>query len=193
MSFFVKKAAVLILAMAASLGGMNSYAATAPTKHKPAMQTVSTLGGKFEFKLPASYVANPLPAGDEASGTAGETGTMYVNKATKSVVIAVEHPLQAGVNAKDNDADFLDGAVAGFLKQQIAGLPDFKQLDEKKLTLKGLGVRQIDSTATMGGGRTLSTTFLAGSGTHMSVVQVIFRADDQAGHDKLIKQIVGGQ
>ena len=159
MSFFVKKAAVLILAMAASLGGINSYAATAPTKQKPAMQTVSTLSGKFEFKLPDSYVANPLPAGDEASGTAGETGTMYVNKTTKSVVIAVEHPLQAGVNAKDNDADFLDGAVAGFLKQQSAGLPDFKKLSEKKLTLKGLGVRQIDSTATMGLTQTNTRSF----------------------------------
>jgi hypothetical protein len=97
------------------------------------------------------------------------------------------------VTAKDNDAGFLDGAVTGFLNQQVASLPDFKKLSEKKLTLKGLGVRQIDSTATMGGGKTLNTTFLAGSGSHMSVVQVIFRADDQAGHDKLIKQIVGGQ
>jgi hypothetical protein len=193
MSFFVKKTAVLVLAMAASLGGMNVYAATAPAAQTSGVQKVSTLGGKLEFNLPASYVANPLPAGDEASGTAGAAGTMYVNKATKSVVIAVEHTLPSGVTAKDNDAGFLDGAVTGFLNQQVASLPDFKKLSEKKLTLKGLGVRQIDSTATMGGGKTLNTTFLAGSGSHMSVVQVIFRADDQAGHDALIKQIVGGK
>ncbi|MCY1456904.1 hypothetical protein D9M71_741540 [compost metagenome] len=51
-------------------------------------------------------------------------------------------------------------------------------------------MRQIDSLSSMGGGKTVNTTFLAGSGKTMAVVQVVSRADDEAGHGALVKQIV---
>ncbi|MNC80701.1 hypothetical protein D3C75_1335960 [compost metagenome] len=51
-------------------------------------------------------------------------------------------------------------------------------------------MRQIDSQSSMGGGNTVNTTFLAGSGTTMAVVQVVSRADDEAGHGVLVKQII---
>lgn len=59
------------------------------------------------------------------------------------------------------------------------------------MTRGGLGLRQIDSTATQGGGMTQSSTLLAGSGNRMAVVQVISRINDKANHDKLVSQIVG--
>ncbi len=51
------------------------------------------------------------------------------------------------------------------------------------------GVRQIDSHATQGGGKTLSTTLLAGSGNRTLVVQVISREDALAKHRELVKWI----
>lgn len=61
------------------------------------------------------------------------------------------------------------------------------------MTRGGLGLRQIDSTATQGGGMTQSSTPLAGSGSRMAVVQVISRINDKANHDKLVSQIVGNK
>lgn len=194
MSFFNKKIIALVLGLASVLGGMNVYAASKPqpqSQPQATAQKVSTLGGKFSFELPKGYVASAMPAGEEKNGTAGTTGTMYINQAEKRVIIAVERPLPTDMKIGDNDDTFLDGAVAGFVNQQSAALPDFKQHSESRLRIKGLGVREIDSTATMGGGKTLNATFVAGSGTRMSVVQVVSRADDQAGHAALIKRIVG--
>jgi hypothetical protein len=118
---------------------------------------------------------------------------MYQSEKEKRVVMASEGPTPQQVSVTDYDADFLDGAVNDFVKQQSAGLPDFKKTGEKEFTLKGLGVREIDGTATQGGGPTLSTTFLAGSATSMSIVQVISRADDQQGHEALVKKIASGK
>lgn len=192
MSFFSKRTIVLVLSIAAILGGMNVYA-TSKSQTKPvAAQKVSTLGGKFTFNLPKGYVASAMPAGNEKSGTAGATGTMYVNQEERRVIIAAENTLPNGMKVGDNDDMFLDSSVADFIHQQSVALPGFKQLSENRLTVKGLGVREIDAIATMGGGNTLNTTFLAGSGTHMSVLQVISRADDQAGHTALVKRIVDG-
>lgn len=190
MTFFNKKALMLAVGMAAILVGMNVYAATKPQSKPAAALKVSTLGGKFSFSLPKGYVANAMPAGEEKTAAAGATGTMFVNQGEKRVIIAAENTLADGLTTADNDDKFLDNSVSGFVKQQSAALPDFKQTSENRFTSKGLGVREIDSTATMGGGATLSTTFLAGSGTRVSVVQVISRADDQAGHAALIKRIV---
>ena len=108
-------------------------------------------------------------------------------------MIVAETVRTDGVNIGDNDAPFLDGAVAGFVKDQSAALPDFKKQNEKKLTFKGLGLRQVDSTATQGGGKTLNSTFLGGSGNHMLVIQAISRGDDAKGHAELVKQITGGK
>lgn len=109
------------------------------------------------------------------------------------MVIVAETVRNDGVTIGDNDAKFLDGAVAGFVKDQGAALPDFKKQGEKKLTFKGLGLRQVDSTATQGGGKTLNSTFLAGSGNHLLVIQAISRADDAKGHAALVKLITGGK
>ncbi|MGH8393592.1 MAG: hypothetical protein ACRESN_15250, partial [Pseudomonas sp.] len=153
MATLSKTAALLALALAAGFGASQVLAASKPAAQKTATQTISTLDGKFSFNLPKSYLADPLPAGDAEHGTAGASGTMYSDQATKSVIFVVEKPSVAGL-IKDNDPQFLDGAVADFVKEQSAALPDFKKGAEKKLTVKGLALRQVDSTATMGGGKT---------------------------------------
>ncbi|EJM84989.1 MULTISPECIES: hypothetical protein [Pseudomonas] len=186
MSLLSKKAVVLLLAVAASLGALNAQAAkeTAPA------QNVSMLGGKFKFNLPKGFVANPLPA-----DATGASGTMYTNATTKTVVIAAENTIPGGVNAKDNDGEFLDTTASDFATQQAKALPDFTKLSEKSLTQKGtgLGLREIDSIATQGGGKTLDTTLMAASGTRMALVKVISRLSDNAGHEALVKQIVSGK
>lgn len=184
MTRFNKTAAIWTLALAAGLTAGPLFAAT---------QIVSSLGGKFTFNLPTRYQAETLPAGDAAHGTAGASGTLYSDPATKSVVIVAQTLRNDGMSVKDNDPLFLDGVVASFVKQQSAALKDFKQLGEKKLTHKGLGLRQVDSSATMGGGKTLNSTFLAGSGNHLLVIQAISRADDKRGHGLLVKQITGAK
>ncbi|MEZ1314535.1 hypothetical protein QIW53_00800 [Pseudomonas fluorescens] len=187
MSLLSKKAVVLLLAMA-SLGAMDAQAAKAAAKDAP--QSVSMLGNKFKFTLPKGFVANPLPP-----DATGATGTMYTNETTKTVVIAAENTIPGGVNAKDNDGEFLDATAADFTTQQAKALPDFTPLSEKSITQKGtgLGLRQIDSTATQGGGKTLDTTLMAASGTRMALIQVISRLSDNAGHEALVKQIVSGK
>ncbi|MEX5583788.1 hypothetical protein [Pseudomonas lurida] len=184
MATFTKTAVLLALALTAG----SVFAAS-----KPTTQTISTLGGKFTFTLPKAYVADTLPTGKAEEGTADTQGTLYANQNTKSVVIVAETVRKDGVNIGDNDAQFLDGAVAGFVKDQTAALPDFKKQSEKKLTVRGLGLRQVDSTATQGGGKTLNSTFLGGSGNHLLVIQAISRADDAKGHAALVKQITGGK
>jgi hypothetical protein len=184
MATFTKTAALLALALTAG----SVFAAA-----KPTTQTVSTLGGKFTFTLPKAYTADTLPAGKAEDGTADTQGTMYANQTTKSVVIVAETVRKDGVKIGDNDPQFLDGAVAGFVKDQSAALPDFKKQAEKKLTVKGLGLRQVDSTATQGGGKTLNSTFLGGSGNKLVVIQAISRADDAKGHAALVKQITGNK
>jgi hypothetical protein len=184
MATFTKTAALLALALTAG----SVFAAA-----KPTTQTVSTLGGKFTFTLPKAYTADTLPAGKAEDGTADTQGTMYASQTTKSVVIVAETVRKDGVKIGDNDPQFLDGAVAGFVKDQSAALPDFKKQAEKKLTVKGLGLRQVDSTATQGGGKTLNSTFLGGSGNQLVVIQAISRADDAKGHAALVKQITGNK
>ncbi|WP_226457399.1 hypothetical protein [Pseudomonas sp. AF03-9] len=184
MATFTKTAALLALALAAG----SVFAAS-----KPTTQTISTLGGKFTFNLPKAYAADTLPVSKAEDASAATQGTLYANQTAKSVVIVAETVRTDGVNVEDNDAQFLDGAVAGFVKDQSTALPDFKKQSEKKLTFKGLGLRQVDSTATQGGGKTLNSTFLGGSGNHMLVIQAISRGDDAKGHAELVKQITGGK
>lgn len=193
MATLTKTAALLALALTAGFGSAQVIAAAKPAAQTTATQTISTLNGKFTFNLPKAYVGDALPAGKAADGTADTQGTMYANQTTRSVVIVAETARNDGVTIPDNDTQFLDGAVAGFVKDQSAALPDFKKQSEKKLTAKGLGLRQVDSTATIGGGKTLNSTFLAGAGNHLLVIQAISRADDVKGHAALVKQIIGGQ
>ncbi|MBD1589291.1 hypothetical protein [Pseudomonas typographi] len=182
--------ALLLMPLAgAALAAQPAQPPAASTK----AQTVSTLGGKFSFTLPAGYAQTALPPGEASSGTAGAKGILYMNPAQRRVVMVTEVPIPNGVTTDDNDDEFLSGASEGFIKQQTQALPDFKKTGEKRFTLGKLGVEQVDSTASMGGGPTLSSTFLAGSGPTMSLVQVISRANDKAGHDALIKGINKGQ
>lgn len=186
-----KKAVVLLLTAVTSFAAVSVYAAKQPAAKTAPAQKISALGGKFAFTLPQGFIANPLPGGDAAKGTAGATGTMYTNQASKTVLIIAENTLPNGLNVKDNDTAFLDESVSGFATQQREALPDFNKQSEKSLTVKGLGLRQIDSTATQGGGLTLDTSLLAGSGTRMMLIQIISRADDKARHAALVKQILG--
>ena len=185
MTLLSKKAVVLLLAAVAGLGAINAQAAKA--KEETATEKVSMLGGKFTFTLPKGFVAEPLPA-----SPTGATGTMYTNQTSKTVVIAAENQIPEGNNVKDNDSEFLDGSVSDFIEAQRKALPDFNKLSEKSLTQKGtgLGLRQVDSTASQGGGQTLNTTLMAGSGTRMALVQVISRVSDKKGHVALVKTIV---
>eukprot|EP01034_Spumella_vulgaris_P010239 gene10239-12991_t len=193
MSLLSKKAVVLLLAAAASLGALTVQAAKAPAKETVQGQKVSMLDGKFTFTLPKGYVADALPAGAQAQGTAGANGTMYINQASKSVVVVAQTLRNDGIDLKDDEPLFLDSAVEGFLKDVGTSLPDYKKLAQKKLLIKGVGLRQIDGTATMGGGKTLNSTFLAGSGNRLLVIQAISRAEDVTGHGLLVRQITSGK
>ncbi|USW94389.1 hypothetical protein NHF39_24385 [Pseudomonas proteolytica] len=189
-----KTAARLALALTVSLGASPLFAAAKPAAAPPDdFQIVSTLDGKFTFTLPKGYVADALPAGVQAQGTAGANGTMYINQATKSVVVVAQTLRNDGIDLKDDEPLFLDGAAEGFLKEIGTSLPDYKKLAQKTLQVKGVGLRQIDGTASMGGGKTLNSTFLAGSGNRSLVIQAISRADDVKGHELLVRQITSGK
>ena len=140
MATFTKTAMLLALALTAG----SVFAAA-----KPTTQTIATLGGKFTFKLPKAYSADTLPSGTAQDGTADTQGTLYANSTTKSVVIVAETVRNDGATIQDNDPQFLDDAVADFVKDQSAALPDFKKLGEKKLTdfkfekkLKGFAIKE---------------------------------------------------
>ncbi|AXA54613.1 hypothetical protein ACNT2N_14890 [Pseudomonas thivervalensis] len=195
MSLLSKKAAALLLGALASLIAVSAQAAPAKPAGDAPAQKVSMLGGKFTFTLPKGFTATPLPAGDAAQGTAGATGTMYSNATSKTVVIAAENVIIDGANVKDDDGAFLDTTMADFAAQRLKSLPDAKILSEKSLKQKGtgLGLRQLDTQATQGGGPTLDSTLLGASGTRMAVVQIISRASDKPGHEALVKQIASGQ
>lgn len=165
-------------------------ASKSAAKPKPEVQ-VAVLGGSFSFKLPLGFDANPLSADEQRSEGAGAVGTLYANAQERRVVMVGEKPLPDASRPDDSDDAFLDGAVSGFVERQSAELPDFKQTGESRLSRNGLGVRQVDSTATLGGGRTLNSTFITGSGDRMAVIQVISRGDDAGGHAALFKRIVG--
>jgi hypothetical protein len=189
------------LAVVALVGGY-PLSSQAASKHsheassrpaKPSTSKVSTLGGKFAFTLPPGYIANPLPPGDAAHGAEGASGTLYLNESLKRVIIVTESPTPNGSQVSDNDDAFLDAAVAALTNQQQAGLDDYQKLSEKRMKIKTLGLRQVDSTGTMGGGKTLTSTLVAGSGTHMTAVEVVSRAADQAAHEAFVQQIVSGK
>ncbi|WP_338473671.1 hypothetical protein V3H56_17450 [Pseudomonas sp. MS646] len=195
MSMPSQYAAALLLAVIASLAGVPAQAAQPKSTGEAPAQKVSMLSGKFVFTLPKGFTATPLPAGEAAQGTAGATGTMYSNATSRTVVIAAENTIADGTSVKDNDGAFLDTTMAGFAAQRTQALPNAKILSEKSLTQKGsgLGLRQLDTRATQGGGPTLDTTLLGASGTRMAVVQIISRASDKAGHEALVKRIASGQ
>lgn len=195
MSLLSKQATALLLGAIASLVVATAHAAPAKTTGDAPAQKISLLGGKLNFTLPKGFTATPLPAGELTQGTAGATGIMYSNATRKTVVITAENTIVNGANVKDNDNAFLDITFADLAVQKTKALPDAKILGEKSLTQKGtgLGLRQLDTSATQGGGPTLDTTLIGASGTRMAVVQIISRASDKTGHEALVKQIASGQ
>lgn len=187
----------VLLALVIGLAGPVAYGQNRhpakPVKHAETGLKVSTLAGKFAFTLPQGYTAEAMAPGDATNGTAGSTGTMYASEKSKRVVITTQVPTPEGVTAGDNDPAFLAKATADFIAEQSKATADFKQLAQSNLVIRKLGVSRVDSTATMGGGPTLDTTFIAGSGHTVSLVQIISRADDKAGHEKLVKRVQAGR
>jgi hypothetical protein len=164
---------------------------TSPAANKALM--VSLLGGKLHFSLPASYKSTPLPPGEASTGTAGAHGTLYMNEGERRIVVTTEMPIQRGAGgAPDEDANFLANASEGFVNRQAQGVPDFHKTAEQRVSLGGLPAEQIDATASIGGGRTLTTYFITGVGKQMAVVQLISRESDPAGHNAMIKRMLGG-
>jgi hypothetical protein len=153
---------------------------------------VSLLKGALRFTLPTGYKSEPLPPGDAGTGTAGAKGTLYMSDAEKRIVVATELPIQGAAPAAKDDS-FLTGASAGFISKQAQALPDFHTTQEQRVTLHGLAAQRIDATATVGGGKTLNTYFIAAQGQQLAVVQVISRINDNVGHETAVKRVIKGK
>jgi hypothetical protein len=194
MRSFSLKTALICTALAACLGMVGAQAA-AKTKHpaKPATQKVSMLEGKFVFNLPKDYVKGPMEEIDDNAKAAGVTGSLYMNKAAKRVVIITETPLPDGKKVPSNDTSTLDNIIAETLIQQQSSYKDFKKLDEKKIVRKGLGLRQLDVSGSVEGGKVLSTTITAASGSRTAMVNVISLAKDAKAHAEVVKAVTGSK
>ncbi|WP_341962963.1 polyribonucleotide nucleotidyltransferase [Pseudomonas sp. RC10] len=164
---------------------------TAPAK--PTGQKVSMLGGKFVFYLPKDYVKGPMEEIDDKAKAAGVTGSLYMNKPAKRVVIITETPLPDGKTVPSNDTETLDDIIAETLVQQQSSYKDFSKLGEKKVVRKGLGLRQLDISGSVDGGKVLSTTVAAASGNRTAMVNVISLAKDAKAHGALVKGVTGSK
>jgi hypothetical protein len=164
---------------------------TAPAK--PTGQKVSMLGGKFVFYLPKDYVKGPMEEIDDKAKAAGVTGSLYMNKPAKRVVIITETPLPDGKTVPSNDTETLDDITAETLVQQQSSYKDFSKLGEKKIVRKGLGLRQLDISGSVDGGKVLSTTVAAASGNRTAMVNVISLAKDAKAHGALVKGVTGSK
>lgn len=172
--------------------------ASKSSRHKPApakiaTQKVTMLGGKFVFTLPKDYVKGPMEEIDDKAQAAGVTGSLYMNKPAKRVVIITETPLPDGKTAASNDTETLDTIIAETLVQQQSSYKDFKKLGEKKIVRKGLGLRQLDASGSVDGGKVLSTTITAASGTRTAMINVISLAKDAKAHAAVVKGVTGSK
>jgi hypothetical protein len=182
------------LLAAAMLLGLHSATLLAAGKPKASSdQPVSMLGGQLQFQLPREYVKSPMPEIDDKARAAGITGTLYMNKAARRVVIVTETPLEKAQPVSNNDSATLDGIVAATAQQQKASYKDFKQLGEKKMVRRGLGVRQLDISGSVDGGKVLSSTVAAASGKRMAMVNVISLEKDAKAHGELLKAITANK
>jgi hypothetical protein len=180
------KPVVLALCLAAGLavGGAHAQStAGSPPGMTAPTGPISLLGGKMAFTVPSGFVGGDLP-----TGATGVTGHMFMNQEAQRAVVTTEAPTPT--EASDNDSVFLAGAVQGFVTQQKLQMPDYKQTGEKSFTIKTLGVREIDSTGSMGANAVRNTTFVAASGKRLAVVQVISNLKDESGHDAAVKQVL---
>ncbi|KPY41327.1 Uncharacterized protein ALO48_01064 [Pseudomonas syringae pv. rhaphiolepidis] len=195
MRSFGFKAIVVCVALAACQSMVSVQAATKPQTAAPAaavVQKASLLGGKLAFTIPAGYVQGEMPEIDAKAKAQGVTGALYTNAAEKRVLIVTETPMPMGVQASDNDGVVLDGLVTGIVAQQSTGYKDFKKLGDKKIVKKnGLGVRQLDTSATMSDAQVLSTSIIAASGARAAVLNVVSNAKNPKEHAALVKAVIG--
>lgn len=179
------KSALLALFLGAALLPVAVQAAPAGLK-------VSLLGGKLAFTLPAGYVKDEMPEIDAKARAEGVSGAMYTQQAEKRVLIVTETPIPVGVEASDDDAQVLDELTAAALTQQGTSYQNVQRLGEQRIVKdNGLGVRQLDASATLGGAEVLSTTLLAASGKRSAVLNVISSARNPAAHEAAVKAVIG--
>lgn len=196
MSRFDFKAVFVCLALA---GMVLSVSVQAETKSRPkpasqaqAHEKVSLLDGKLVFPLAAGFVKDAMPEIDDNAIAQGVTGSLYTNQAEKRLLIITEMPIPMGVQARDNDAEVLDGLLVGQQAHQSGSYQDFKKLAEKKFVKKnGLGVGQLDTSVTMSGAPVLSTTLVAASGKRAAIINVVSRASNAAQHAAMVKSVIG--
>ena len=164
-----------------------------PVAVPSATQQVTMLGGKYVFALPKEYVEGPMEEIDDKARAAGVTGSLYMNKPAKRVVIVTETPLPDAQNVPSNDTQTLDNIIAETLVQQQSSYKDFSKLGEKKIARQGLDLRQLDISGSVEGGKVLSTTIAAVSGTRTAVVNVISLEKDVKAHEALVNSLTGGK
>lgn len=186
-------------ALIALLLGMTTLlpmTAQAESRSKPAKgearQQVSLLGGKLAFTLPASYKKGEMPEIDAKAIAEGVSGAMYTDEANRRVLIVTETPNPVTSEASANDSQVLDELSSAALSQQSNSFHDFqKQGEQRVLKKNGLGVRQLDAYATLGGGKVLTSTLVAASGKRSAVLTVISSAKDPKGHAATLKTVIG--
>ncbi|SDX09079.1 hypothetical protein SAMN05444064_11296 [Pseudomonas syringae] len=193
MRSFGFKAIVICVALAACQSMISVQAATKPQATAPAAaQKVSLLGGKLAFSVPTGFVQGEMPEIDAKAKAQGVSGALYTNATEKRVLIVTETPIPMGVQASDNDGVVLDGLVTGILAQQSTGYKDFKKLGDRKIVKKnGLGVRQVDTSATMSDTPVLSTSIVTASGSRAAVLNVVSNAKNAKEHAALVKTVIG--
>ncbi|KPC32962.1 Uncharacterized protein ABJ99_1815 [Pseudomonas syringae pv. cilantro] len=194
MRSFGFKAIVVCIVLAACQSMISVQAATKPQAAAPAAaaQKVSLLGGKLAFTVPAGFVQGEMPEIDAKAKAQGVSGALYTNATEKRVLIVTETPIPMGVQASDNDGVVLDGLVTGILAQQSTGYKDFKKLGDRKIVKKnGLGVRQVDTSATMSDTPVLSTSIVTASGSRAAVLNVVSNAKNAKEHAALVKTVIG--
>lgn len=192
MRFFSCKTVVLAAALVMSLQSADVVAAS-KQQASPSLQKVSLLGGRLVFRLPREYVKSLMPEIDDKARAAGVTGSLYMNKAAKRVVIITETPLEGGQKVSSNDKATLDGIIAATIEQQKASYQNFKKLGEKKMVRRGLGVRQLDISGSVDGGKVLSSTVTAAAGKRTAMVNVISLEKDAKAHGELLKAITDNE
>jgi DNA mismatch repair ATPase MutL len=159
----------------------------------PVTQNVLMLDNKFAFTLPKDYVQGPMEEIDDKARAAGVTGSLYMNKPAKRVVIITETPLPDGQNVPTNDSQTLDNIIAETLVQQQSSYKDFSKLGEKKILRNGLELRQLDISGSVEGGKVLSTTIAAVSGARTAVVNVISLEKDVSAHTAVVNEVTGSK
>ncbi|MDU8500522.1 polyribonucleotide nucleotidyltransferase [Pseudomonas syringae] len=198
MRSFGFKAIAVCIALAASQVAINVQAAAkaeaaAPAAAPaPAAQKVSLLGGKLAFTVPAGYVQGEIPEVDEKAKAEGVYGVTYTNKAERRVIIVTETPIPMDIEASDNDELVLSGMATGTLARLRTSYKDFKKLNERTVVKKnGLGVRLVDTSATMSDMKVLSTTIFAASGTRAVTLNLLSRVENPKEHAALVKTVIG--